>query len=188
MNLDLGLGKVTYLMWLDMFNLLQILCVVAGVLESVAVHYLLKTQHDRLAITLDRVLRIAIPGIVYPLLTIAGFVVGISQTSLCPHTDLCGMSLTGLSSATIEQHAGRWTNTTIALVAASAIGLVGIILMVAMVVCALLNARPTREAVAGRAIRLGCVWSCSFGRGGIAADSHAFAARAVTRALAGRYT
>ena len=71
MQTDLGLGAVTQLLWIDIFNIVQLLMVLVSVGESAVVHVLLKQQNERLAIALDQVLKIAIPFVLYPIGTIA---------------------------------------------------------------------------------------------------------------------
>jgi hypothetical protein len=53
------------------------------------VHFLMKTQRDRLAMSIDRIFRITIPWILYPTVTVAIIIYGVEQQGLCPdHTDV----------------------------------------------------------------------------------------------------
>ena len=90
MQTDLGLGAVNYLLWIDFFNLVQLMLILIAVAESAIVHILLKSQQDRLATSIDKVLRYSIPFFLYPILTMATIIVGLEQFALCPQTDLCG--------------------------------------------------------------------------------------------------
>ena len=91
MQLDLGLAAVTYLLWLDVFHIVQCCMVLLALTESTVCHYLLKTQRDRMAIQIDKVLRITIPCILYPVVTLSTIIWGLEQVSLCPDTELCGV-------------------------------------------------------------------------------------------------
>lgn len=94
MQVDLGLGAITQLLWLDVFNIVQSCLVLVAVGESTIVHLLLKGKQDSLAISIDRVLRVTIPFVLYPLTTLALILWGLDQWSLCPDTEACGVSTT----------------------------------------------------------------------------------------------
>ena len=66
------------------------------------VHILLKTQRDRAATSIDKVLRISIPWVLYPVVTVALLLAGWDQQSLCPHSPSCGA---GPSSEAFRQYA-----------------------------------------------------------------------------------
>ena len=88
---DLGLGQVSQLLWVDTFNIVQIFLIAIAMFESVIVHYLLKTQRDREAISIDRVMRFVIPCVCYPIITFGTILLGIEQATMCPDTDICGL-------------------------------------------------------------------------------------------------
>jgi len=97
MQMDLGLGIVTSLMWLDMFNVIQCCMVFVALGESIYVHVLLKTQRDMLAISIDRVCRNTIPLMLYPIVTLTTILWGMEQSFLCPDVgdlEICGKGRT----------------------------------------------------------------------------------------------
>ena len=77
MQMDLGLGRLSNLIWLDWFNIVQLIMVILAVMETMVVHRLLKRQLDRLAMTLDTTLTFVFPWVFYPLVTISTFLWGI---------------------------------------------------------------------------------------------------------------
>jgi hypothetical protein len=91
---DLGLGVVTSLLWVDMFNVIQCVMVLLAVANSLFVHILFKSQHDRLASTIDRVSRYSVPFVLYPVVTAGTIVWGLEQRVLCPDSDTCGWGRT----------------------------------------------------------------------------------------------
>jgi len=94
MSMDLGLGVVTALMWVDYFNVIQCVVVLVAVGNSLFVHILFKSQHDRLATTIDHVTRFTIPFVLYPVVTAGAIVWGLEQRMLCPDDELCGVGPT----------------------------------------------------------------------------------------------
>ena len=73
---DLGLGKLTNLMWIDVFNLVQITLLICAVVEGLVVHHYFATQRENFAIHLDHVFRFVFPFIVYPWVTSACIIWG----------------------------------------------------------------------------------------------------------------
>jgi len=107
MQTDLGLGAVTQLLWIDWFNIVQIILILVAVAESVIVHILLKTQHDKLGISIDRVMRYTIPFVLYVIVTSATIIQGLEQYYLCPDTDLCGIAPQDPRFTEIYERTGR---------------------------------------------------------------------------------
>ena len=64
--------------------------VFVALIETMIVHLLLKTQRDRLAISIDKVMRITIPLFLYPLVTFTTMFWGMEQNLRCPGSALCG--------------------------------------------------------------------------------------------------
>ena len=110
MQMDLGLGSLTQLLWLDVFNIIQCCTVLLALGESIAVHYLLKTQHNITAIAIDKVLAITIPLVLYPLITFATILLGMEQQSLCPDDRLCGLGAGDSLFRTYSDEGGLATN------------------------------------------------------------------------------
>jgi len=102
MQTDLGLGALTQLLWVDIFNIIQSCMVVFALAESIVVHVLLKTQRDRMAIQIDKVLRVVIPALLYPSVTASTLLWGFEQRSLCPGSSLCGL---GANDPLYREHA-----------------------------------------------------------------------------------
>lgn len=75
----------------SVFNIVQCLMVLIAVAESTIVHLLLKTQRDRIAIQIDRVLRVTVPFLMYPVITLSMILWGLEQWSLCPDSNACGV-------------------------------------------------------------------------------------------------
>ena len=77
MQTDLGLGRLSTLIWLDCFNLIQLALVLVAVTETMVVHQMLKKQRDMLATNIDLSSRTVLPFVLYPGVTVAtliGFV------------------------------------------------------------------------------------------------------------------
>jgi len=91
-SLDLGLGIVSQLMWVDVFNLVQLILVLVSVFEAVLVNHLYKKQCDRLATCVDKVMKWTLPYLLYPALTLGSLLESAEQNVLCPSSELCGMS------------------------------------------------------------------------------------------------
>jgi hypothetical protein len=103
-------------LWIDLFNLTQLALVLVSVAESVLVHYLLKTQRDRLAMSIDRILRITLPWLLYPVVTLATILYGLEQAHLCPGGDdsVCGLGRSHQRYLDRERVTGRTSNYNIA--------------------------------------------------------------------------
>lgn len=68
-QMDLGLGKLTSIMWIDYFNIIQMALLIAAVVEGLVVHHYFATQRETFAIHLDHVFRVWFPFVVYPFVT-----------------------------------------------------------------------------------------------------------------------
>lgn len=110
-------------LWVDVFNLIQLALVLISVVESIVVHYLFKNQQDRLAMSIDRVLRITLPWVLYPVLTGATFIFGLEQRNLCPESSLCGVGANEAEFRDREAITGRASGRNAAL----SIGLCGVV-------------------------------------------------------------
>jgi len=73
---DLGLGKVSSLLWYDLFNLLQLLLSLIAVAETMVVHLLFARNAAKLATHIDMVCRITLPAL-YVGETAGIFIVGV---------------------------------------------------------------------------------------------------------------
>ena len=103
-----SLVPISQLLWIDQFNIVQCSLVCLSIVESVIVHVLLKTQRDRLAMSMDRVLRRTIPWVIYPLVTGATILWGLEEASLCPHSALCGIGHTEPAFIRRAETTGMW--------------------------------------------------------------------------------
>jgi hypothetical protein len=68
---ELGLGTITYLLWVDIFNMLQISVLIIGLLETLIVHRMIQCHENVVAHEVDRVCRSTITFGIYPV-SIAG--------------------------------------------------------------------------------------------------------------------
>ena len=89
MQEDLGLGTVTYLMWLDYFFACQFLMVMLCLLMTVVVHRLATHQQHILARHIDTVSNKAIPLLVYPV--VSGGTILLGLDSICPGAKTAGV-------------------------------------------------------------------------------------------------
>ena len=71
MQTDLGLGRLSYLIWLDYFNLIQLVMVLAMVGETMVVHRHMKTREVKQGIHLDATSRRFIPWGFYIVITLS---------------------------------------------------------------------------------------------------------------------
>jgi len=60
---DLGLGKINELLWIDIFNIVQLALVTVAILETITVHYLFVTNHQALALHIDNVCHFTLPAL-----------------------------------------------------------------------------------------------------------------------------
>jgi len=60
---DIGLGKINELLWIDVFNLVQLALVTAAIMETVIVHYLFVTARQALSLHLDNVCHFTLPAL-----------------------------------------------------------------------------------------------------------------------------
>lgn len=79
MQTDLGLGELTYLIWLDWFNLTQLAMVCLSVGSTMLVHRLQKHQRDSLAKHIDIVNDFAMPFVLYPIITMGMILEGVAD-------------------------------------------------------------------------------------------------------------
>mmetsp|Transcript_14315 Transcript_14315/g.42586 ORF Transcript_14315/g.42586 Transcript_14315/m.42586 type:complete len:269 (+) Transcript_14315:224-1030(+) len=75
MQTDLGLGRLSALLWLDIFNLVQLMLVLVACAETILVHNLLKRQEDLLATSIDFASRHVFIWGIYPVVTISTLLV-----------------------------------------------------------------------------------------------------------------
>ena len=77
---DLGLGRVSELLWIDMFNLQQLVLSIVGVAETVVVHMLFSRNQPKFGTHVDSVCRRSIP-ILYMVETLGLFLYGNGERS-----------------------------------------------------------------------------------------------------------
>lgn len=65
-NKDLGLGSLTYLIWVDYLRVLQFVLLMVGLIESAYVHHLLRSSNRKLALNIDAAARTLLPWVIYP--------------------------------------------------------------------------------------------------------------------------
>ena len=76
MQADLGLGRLSYFIWMDIFNVISLVMLLCALVESIAVHYLLRKRLDVGAAFLDKVFRAILPMGVYPFMVVGMLVYG----------------------------------------------------------------------------------------------------------------
>ena len=81
---DQGLGSITYLMWFDWFNILQIVLLFLVLVVCFVEHQLHVSDREDQAAILNRIFRWAIPFGYYPILLVALFVWGSDRYSAAP--------------------------------------------------------------------------------------------------------
>jgi hypothetical protein len=81
-NTDLGLGALSSLIWTDEFALVQFFVILAGLVETIVVHALIRFGCKVLAVSIDGVFRVLLPFVLFPCL-VAGFILkGLEQQTL----------------------------------------------------------------------------------------------------------
>ena len=78
MQSDLGLGRLTYLMWLDGFNASQLLLTLLVAGEAIAIHALNSRNQPEFAFHVDAACRPVILWVIYPGITVAAIMIGLS--------------------------------------------------------------------------------------------------------------
>jgi len=73
------LGPLTYLIWNDIFSLCQFVILVAALVLSITIHFLHRFGQKDRAKDMDKVVRTAIPFVVYPGMVLAMVVAGLVQ-------------------------------------------------------------------------------------------------------------
>ena len=73
---DLGLGKLSYLIWVDNFNVINLIVLLVALGETLYVHYLIRGQSEEAATEVDRIFRIGLPCGLYVFLTIGMVCIG----------------------------------------------------------------------------------------------------------------
>jgi hypothetical protein len=75
---DLGLGKLSYLIWVDYFNVISLIMLSCALFESIGVHSLLRKGLDMEAVFLDKVFRVILPMGVYVCMVVGMLVYGLT--------------------------------------------------------------------------------------------------------------
>ena len=89
-NSDLGLGTLTYLLWIDLLKMCQFAILLSAVVETALVHHISGKGNIPKALQLDRTVRIILPFVLYP--WIVGCMVLIGFEDRLP-----GMAITGIA-------------------------------------------------------------------------------------------
>lgn len=63
---DLGIGKITYLVWWDVFNLVSMGVLALVMLEALYEHLLITSDQEAKCLIINRVLRVAFSAFIYP--------------------------------------------------------------------------------------------------------------------------
>jgi len=78
-NTDLGLGTLSSLIWTDEFALVQFFVILAGLVETIVVHALIRFGCKVLAVSVDGVFRILLPFVLFPCLVVGFVLKGLEQ-------------------------------------------------------------------------------------------------------------
>lgn len=78
MQTDLGLGKISYVLWIDLFNLSQLVLTLLVVIETTVVHVLASREMDSLALHADYACRQIMLMITYPGVTLGVLLYGLA--------------------------------------------------------------------------------------------------------------
>jgi len=89
MQQDLGLGNVTSVLWLDKFFACQFLLVLLSLQMTVIVHRLASHHQQALAKHTDNVTTVAMPFLIYPVVTLGTLLIGLAERY--PSSDTYGI-------------------------------------------------------------------------------------------------
>jgi hypothetical protein len=78
-NNDLGLGTLSSLIWTDEFALVQFFVILAGLVETIVVHALIRFGCKVLAVSVGGVFRVLLPFVLFPCLVVAFILKGLGQ-------------------------------------------------------------------------------------------------------------
>jgi len=78
---DLGLGSLSYLIWVDWFNLMQLSVLLIALAQTMVVHRLDHNKMGGVLVFFDRVSRIVIPLLLYPACVIGMIALGFGWTA-----------------------------------------------------------------------------------------------------------
>jgi len=92
-NTDLGLGTLSSLIWTDEFALVQFFVILAGLVETIVVHALIRFGCKVLAVSVDGVFRVLLPFVLFPCLVVGFILKGVEQEALSLLVIVGGMLL-----------------------------------------------------------------------------------------------
>jgi hypothetical protein len=92
-NNDLGLGTLSSLIWTDEFALVQFFVILAGLVETIVVHALIRFGCKVLAVSVDGVFRVLLPFVLFPCLVVGFILKGVEQEALSLLVIVGGMLL-----------------------------------------------------------------------------------------------
>lgn len=76
-QMDIGLGNLSYLIWVDWFNLLQLIVLLFALMQTMVLHRLEHAKCSDLVIVFDKVFRVFIPFCLYPCSTTGMILIGL---------------------------------------------------------------------------------------------------------------
>ena len=100
---DLGLGNLSYLIWVDYFNLMQLIVLLLALGQTMIIHRLIYRQETYLVIIFDRVFRLLIPLLLWPTLCIGMVMFGLGH-------NVAGGVLVGGGFLITAVYGGIWVN------------------------------------------------------------------------------
>lgn len=78
---DLGLGNLSYLIWVDLFNLVQLIVLLVALTQTMIIHRLQHYQMTDIVVIFDRVFRCLIPLVLYPTIVVGMILLGLQHDS-----------------------------------------------------------------------------------------------------------
>jgi len=77
LQMDVGLGNLSYLIWVDYFNLVQLLILLVALAQTMLLHRLMHHKMIDTVVLCDRVFRILIPCLLYPSIALGMVLIGL---------------------------------------------------------------------------------------------------------------
>jgi len=95
---DIGLGSINSLLWIDIFNLVQLILSIVSILQTVFVHFLFVKNYQEVGTHIDQVCHITLPFL-YLTVTSGIFLIGLSENNSSLET--VGISLSIIGAVTV---------------------------------------------------------------------------------------
>jgi len=87
---DIGLGNLSYLIWVDFFNLMQLVVLLITLAQTMIIHRLDHSKCPDVLVFFDRVSRVVIPCLLYPASVIGMILIGLQSYNAGLAVLICG--------------------------------------------------------------------------------------------------